>query len=265
MAFSKVHEIEIDSRYRLSTSASSTDFEYSFPFTWPYPHEQCQIRLVGAWIPDSFYRFPASNLIGINDLGVTVGTVTGLLIVGNYTPAQIVTLMNSGLATIFGASNVTFQYDGIQQKFSVTNNLATLVTIQSQWFPLMGLGGVSVAVPGGGTSVTFPNVGDLGEHIFNRLYIRLSSFENKIVLPNIYNSATSFAVPLDLKNSRGYWYLDTSSQNKQKLNVLFMSGQLNNNSIIKVQLYRQDGVLLNLNGREWDFSIRIEPLGYIDG
>lgn len=264
MAFSKVHEIEVDSSFRLSNSISTTNFEYQFPFTWPYPLEKCQLRLIGVSIPDSFYRFPATNLTVLDSTGADVvgSPLTDLLRVGTYTAAQIVTLFNQGFNTLGLAGVLICAYDSTQQKFSFQNTALTLYVVQSAWFPLMGLPGNSVTIPAS-TSVTFPLVGDLGEDLFNRLYIRLGTFENKIILPNIYNSFISYAVQLNDKNGRGYWYMGSSvNDNKQKL--IISPQHLNNNGLLKVQLLRKDGLILDLNGRNWTFIVRVEPLDYAD-
>jgi hypothetical protein len=256
MAFSQVHEIVIDSVSRLNpTTTTSSSFEYQLPFSFP-THGASQIRLTTAYIPDSFYTFPTA--------------FSGSITAGTYTADQIVTALTGNIG-----SGITISWNASSQKFTFSG-VPTPAT--SSWYIFMGWPSGTVD----GSTLTSPNAASLGRDVWSRVYIRINSFENKIYLPLpasetftapsvrspttnaiYYRNRTAmitFAVPLDKKSPFGIYYLDMHTN--QKLEV--PSSYFNTNSLLRIELMDEFGNLVNLNGRNWQMSLRIEPVNYMD-
>jgi hypothetical protein len=252
MAFSAVHELIVDSSFRLNSSVTtSSSFEYQFPFPFPSVG-QSQLRLADFWIPNSFYTF-----------NVPYQTVSA----GTYTGTQIVTKLTG----LLGGATIT--WDESTQKFTF-NSVPSPNT--HPWYILMGWSTGSVNI----NTLTSPQAATLGRDRYSRMYIRLNSFENKMFLPTVteeyispsvslksdayYQKKTSiflsFVAPLNYKNGQDYFFLNQNINQK----LLVAHSYFNTNQILKVDLLDAYGQSVNLNGRDWGMSLRIEPINYVD-
>jgi hypothetical protein len=260
MAFSPVHQIEIDSTFRLASSTSSTSFEYELPFSWPV-FEPSQLRLVGFCIPNTFFNFPTQT-ITVN--GVTSGLN---LNTGNYTAVQaaaaVTTLVQLAAPDGCGRASLSCVYDSSLKRFYFIDTVGGGYQIQSVWLPLLGFSATSYTMLAPANARNYGSfIPSLGYDETSRLYVRIQSFENKIILPNAYNTFVSYALPLDTYDSdRDMFYLGAYNYSQK---IIVASSFMKTNRIIKVDLLRRDGSIVNLNGRNWLMVLRVEPLNYED-
>lgn len=261
MAFSPVHQIIIDSTYRIASSNSSTDFEYELPFTWP-TLGPTQLRLANMMVPNTFSNLPTAT---IND-GVTTSTQN--LDLGNYSfteaAARMTALMqravvDGGLGQTTGSLN----WDSSLKRYYFIDTSGAFVpyTMGGAWLPLLGFNTTQAI---GAANVRYYGGAPPSFHEQNmNFYVYLSAFENKIILPNVFNKFVSFSFPLtSIEPNKEVWYLTNQHTAQQKL--LVASPYHNTNRIIRVQLLRRDGTIVDLNGRNWQITLQVEPMGYED-
>lgn len=260
MAFSPVHQIEIDSTYRLASSKSSTDFEYELPFTWPTLGPS-QIRLTNMMVPNTFFNLPTAT---IND---GINTATENLDLGNYSFTEAAARMTSVMqkAVVDGGLNRvngSLNWDSSLKRyyFIDTSGFFLPYTMGGAWLPILGFNSTQ-AIGLANVRYYAASSPSLNEQNLN-FYVRLSTFENKIILPNAYNSFVSFCFPLrNMEPQKEIWYLPNNTSTQK---ILVSSPYHNTNKILKIQLLRRDGTIVDLNERNWMMSLRIEPLGYMD-
>jgi hypothetical protein len=118
--------IIINSAFRTADSKSTTDFTYSIGESL----EVDGITIKDISIPNVAYNITSNN----NKLRVTYGGVTGNLVIpeGQYTLAQLMTVLQTDLTTLFGVS-VTVSQEPITKKvvfvttqpFRISNNPTT--------------------------------------------------------------------------------------------------------------------------------------------
>ena len=271
MAFSPVHEIEIDSTYRLASSNSATDFEYQLPFTWPTLGPS-QIRLTACYIPNTIPNLPSATLSVAGttaSLNLDFGVYTFVSAAARLTERAQQAALSGGC----GRSTLSCLYDFELKRYyfiDTAGGAGAVISITSTWMTLFGHSNITFpmgTVAGGGTIAnTRYYLGDLpafGVEELNRVYIRIQAFENKIILPNQYNSRVTYVVPLDNYLSiKDIWIYDAGAIPQQK--VLVSSSYFNTNNLLKIQLINRDGQIVNLLGRNWLMSLRVEPLGYQD-
>lgn len=269
MAFSRVHEIEIDSTYRLNGSLSSTDFEYQLPFAFPTLNPS-NIRLVDFYVPNSFWNIPDSTI-------TIAGGFSGTIIVrgGNHTVQSFNTMIAAAIAAAGAtvSSNFSLVLNTFTKRTELTNNSTagaiTLTASNNNFiFSLLGFTqaaqGVSAAAVGPPIvpSVTVSaSVYSLGLEDYNRLFVRINSFENKVVLPNVYNTFLTYALPLNTLNSKDVFYMPPADTSQR---VAVSSAHMRTNTILKIQLVNRRGDIVDLQGRNWVVVLRIEPLNYMD-
>jgi hypothetical protein len=193
---------------------------------------------------------------------------------GNYTFASAATRVTERLqqATPEGCGVSTlslFYCNSLKRYYFISTDAATpTISVTSAWLPILGHSSVTfplnngAAVPanvrfylGGASSFPVEN--------FHKFYIRIHAFENKVILPNQYNTHVTYSFPLDrYLPEKDLWCYDNNTSPQQK--VLVSSSYFNTNRILRVQLIDRNGSIVNLNGRNWMMTLRIEPLGYQD-
>lgn len=268
MALSRICEIEIDSSFRTSNSNSPTDFEFQLPYTFPN-YKNAQIQLGYAYIPNTWWNIFTTSSLNIQT--TLLGSATVTIPAGSYTPPSAAAAFTTGLTTMSGiflngsspisasaiGSNVVIGWSGTTKKIWIAANASAGNTIVTGAFlQQLGFSSTIVNIPAG-TAVESNISPTFGSDRDQRFYIRLSGFESKIMLPQLSGQYFTFALNLkDTGASLGYV---TIPQDDQEQTLILSENQLRTNSLIKVQLVDSTGSVIDLNGRNWKFVLRVEP------
>lgn len=270
MAFSPVHEIEIDSSYRLASSNSSTDFEYELPFTWP-TMGPCQIRLSACYIPNTFPTLPTVTVQ--TNVGGVITLATLNLDLGNYgftsAAARMTERIQQAAPEGCGVSTLSIVYDDNLKRYYFIDTVgAASISVTSTWLQIFGHSSATFPLNNGGavsanTRYYMGGAPSFPVENFHKFYIRIQSFENKVILPNKYNTHVTYSVPLDNYLSyKDVWAYDNNTTPQQK--VMVYSSYFNTNNLLKIQLIDRNGAVVNLNQRNWLMTLRVEPANYVD-
>lgn len=257
MAFSKDFELEIDSSYRLSNSTSSTNFQYGLPYSFPTVKGQTRITLSSAFVPQSFYNIPQIQLF--NYVGVGPG-LSFIIPAGHYTGAQLASTMQT-LATAASFTSLTISYSASTGKFTFLDSAASYplalgAGVTTPFFDWLGFSGFPTSI---NIVANVPKISDVFANLNlereERLYVRIGSLDNKIMLPWNPSQIFTYAIPLLQINPNGY-FTYVGQDDRQ---TLFLSeNQLRANSFLNVQLVWEDGTVVDLNGRNWKIVLKIE-------
>lgn len=268
MALSRVCEIEIDSTFRTSNSNSPTDFEFQLPYTFPN-YKNAQIQLGYAFIPNTWFNVLSAKTLQITStLG---GPVDVSIPAGSYNPSTAAAAFTNGLQTMSGiyltgsvpivntvhSTNVVIGWNSTTKRIWIAANAtAGNTTVTGSFLQDLGFSSTTVNIPSG-TAVQSDVSPNLGSDRDQRFYIRLSGFENKIMLPQLPGQYFTFALALkDTGASLGYV---TVPQDDHEQTLILSENQLRTNSLLKIQLVDSTGSVINLNGRNWKFVLRVEP------
>lgn len=270
MAFSPIHEIEIDSTYRIASSNSSTDFEFELPFTWPTLGPS-QIRLSAGFIPNTFPTLPTVTVQ--TNVGGAITLATLNLDLGTYGFTSAATRMTERIQQAApegcGVNTLSIVFDdALKRYYFISTVNAASISVTSNWLPIFGHSSPTFPLNSGGAVTAniryyMGGAPSFPVENFHKFYIRIHAFENKVILPNQYNTHVTYSFPLDkYLPEKDLWCYDNDTTPQQK--VLVSSSYFNTNRILRVQLFDRNGSIVNLNGRNWLMSLRIEPLGYQD-
>jgi hypothetical protein len=268
MALSRVCEIEIDSTFRTSNSNSPTDFEFQLPYTFPN-YKNAQIQLGYAFVPNSWY-----NVTQTQTFTCSLGTVS--IPAGSYTSISLVTALTTGVllpsgglvtgstpfpATILIGFNQTLKKiilqntGGASVTFTPSSGLTTVFT----W---MGFSSDQIAtISSTGIAATSFIIAENNPNINQdrdaRFYIRLNGLESKVMMPQLPSQIFTFA--LTLKDTGASFSYVTIPQDDLEQTLFLSENQLRSNSTLRIQLVDSFGNILDLNGRNWKFVLRVEP------
>jgi hypothetical protein len=260
MAFSKDFELEVDSTYRSNTSISTSDFQYQLPYSFPTVKGQTRISLSSAFVPESFHNIPTTTIYSF--IGVGPGPFPSFTIPGRrYTASQLATTMQT-LATAAGYTTLTISYSATQNKFTFTDSASTYplslgTGVTSGFFEWLGFSTPSFIQ----LVLTVPKISDFDANMNldreRALYIRIANLDNKIMLPWIPSQIFTFAIPFVVKTPNGEYVYQPNE--KKLLQTLYLnSNQLRSNSQMKISLVWRDGTTVDLNGRNWKFSLKVQ-------
>jgi hypothetical protein len=281
MAFSKDFELEVDSTYRLTSSNSTSNFEYQLPYSFPTVKGQTRITLGSAYVPESFYNIPSDVQFYDSDPSVPATTNSWLLPAGRYTRANLASTLEAGFRAGTGPGSTTgltwttvnVTYSNHNGKFTITpipvGRVLVVPNSVASFFNFIGVTtNISTSTYPGFTVVTPVTIGlartivsdlwaNMNSEREQRIYIRISNLDNKVMLPWISTQIFTFSVPLySLNTHQTFVYLPNDLSVAQ---TLYLSpNALRANSQMKVQLVWNDGTLVDLNGRNWKFILKVE-------
>jgi hypothetical protein len=253
MAFSKDFELEIDSAFRIASSASSSDFEFQLPYSFPTVKGQTQITLTNAFIPESFYNIPF-------DVVLTAAGPSFTIPKGRYSPSQLATTITS-LATAAGLTTFSCTYSSTTGKFTFSDSASTYtltLSSPSAFFNWLGFNGTPsfIQITSGSPKIS-DNYAGMNFERERRVYLRINTFESKIMMPQTPSQIFTFGIPLFSANQKGDFVFEVS-ESRLAQTLYLSSNQLRSNSYLKIQLVWQDGTIIDLNGRNWKVALRIE-------
>jgi hypothetical protein len=281
MAFSKDFELEVNSKYKLTNSSSSSDFEYQLPYSFPTVKGQTKITLNSAFIPDSFYNIPFDVQFFDSNPAIPATTNSWILPAGRYTRANLAAALEAGFRAGIGPGSTTgltwttvnVTYSNHTGRFTISPIPATKVLVvpnsAAAFFSYIGITtnintttypGFSLVTPAtiaAALTILSDSWASMNNDREERVYIRVSNMDNKIMLPWAPNQIFPFAVPLTVLNTHQIFFYEPQDQNSAQ--TLYLSPvHFRSNSTMKVQLVWEDGTFVNLNGREWKFILKVE-------
>lgn len=270
MALSRVCEIEIDSAFRTSNSNSPTDFEFQLPYTFPN-YKNAQIQLGYAFVPNSWY-----NVTQTQTFVCSLGPTTVSIPAGSYTSISLATALTTGVLLPGGGlvtnsqplpAGISLAFNQTLKKIIVQNTTGAAVTFTASSglttvFTWMGFSSTQIAslISPGIPATSFiiaqdsPNINQDRDA---RFYIRLSGVESKVMMPQLPSQIFTFA--LTLKDTGASFSYVTIPQDDLEQTLFLSENQLRSNSTLRIQLVDSFGNILDLNGRNWKFVLRVEP------
>lgn len=192
-----IQYILIDSAYRDPISISTTNFSFTFPQTLIYTK---YLKIVWIAIPNGEYIIDAQNntfTVSYNGSGESAINIT----LGNLTPAQIATSIQTQFLTLFPSSGFTMTFDNTTLQFTSTANNNFYFNVTSQ--KLVQILGVNLGINNSiADNLIGPNVVNMAYP--SAVHLQLSS---NTINPNIISAQScpmrcTYVIPLI--GERGY-------------------------------------------------------------
>lgn len=247
----RIYNLFISSENRISpNSTSSTDFKV--PIINNILGRYVAYALKQATIPKTFYNITAGrNTIEILD---SVNTKTIVVPPGNY---DMATLLSTITALINAASpdTFTFAYDTITGRITATSTFANFAInpnalgVESLVIDYLGWN-LNTAYVSSTGSLTAPNAADISG--LKVVFIEIQELQR--FSQNTSNAFHNFIVPVNGQFGDVIFYSDNSNFH-QFFNII--GSEQSSLSLFTVRLVDQYGIPIDLNGREWEFTLQL--------
>ena len=207
---------------------------FDFTVRFQKPHDGItQIALKNAQIPVGFYniRSPYNT--------ITLGANTYTITAGNYTASNLISALNTASSGV-GTWSIT-SLTNIVQFVSSSGSLTLTVPTGLTYPTLANLLGYTQSITG--TTLTAPNTYNINIDTYINIYL------DNLGRPSIDPSKSTFKIPVS--GSVIQW--SENNQDDQSIQVR------DNSSVDRliVAVYDRFGILLNNNGLDWSFTLRV--------
>lgn len=234
--------IFIDSKNRTVTSTSSSDFSITLTENVGGLYQLVHLSLL-----NSLYNVVAGENDKLYVEHSVDGAQTLTLSPGNYTTATLATEVKTQLDTI-SAVVYTVTYSSTTGKYTVSPDsgtfayrFATNTTASSRF--LLGKDAVDDGLAASQVSDNMANIS-----LHDSVAVKISQDSNAhVTLPN--GTEASFLIPVDVSFGSVLHY-----KNNQVFQQYVRFGS--NTSSLTIQLYANDGDLLDINGVDWSMSLK---------
>lgn len=224
------------------TSGTSTNFLIE---NRPGLTVQNYIELVSCSIPLNYYTIDSTNdQFYFNDGTARTGTLNHGIYDANSLAAEIQRVMRD--VTSDNDFDVTYEPTLLKMRFVYTGSFTINWSQMSKLSKMLGFGS-SDTVTNNHLSI---NAVSLQGHDY--LFIRILDVGNNPVIDyiNTGTNTNSFAIPLSVSGGEVERYLPETYQR-----ICFSSPRVYTS--LRIQLRGEDGELINLNGSDWKFLIRV--------
>lgn len=242
---SKAIQVYVDSTYRLS--GDTTNFKYNLK----QPIKAKYFKLTSAEIPLTYYN--VRNVSGAVDnnhifyFSENNGTTTlqAPLATGYYTSTTIATALKTALDTATANAYVyTVSYTALTQKFTITST-GNFKVMYPSWLSVNWMLGFNQASSNGtsNTANTLPYL-----DYYQYLYLRLSGLNAEMCYDETGSNNNIMKIPITAVQSSIQFYFDVSDNH-------FVLNSERPVQSFDVQLLDSDYYPINLNGREYSFTL----------
>lgn len=247
----QIYDIVISSENRQNPNLT-TSTNFSIQLQNPINEMYMLYALKAATIPKTYYNIdsPRNTFTITDSSGPNSVTITP----GNYDITALTTALQTALNAL-AVDTYTVSYSAVSGKITITSTFAgfvinpTLATLQGLILDQMGFN-LGIAYPSVAGTITAPNVLDISG--IKNVYIVINEFTQ--YLRNTTNAFQNFKVPMNGQFGDIIYYTDETGYH-QYFNIATASKS--NIRTLTIRLIDQYGQEIQLNGREWEFTLQL--------